>query len=314
MIKYRTKLPQLGNDIFLTDGGLETTLVFLQGIELPFFAAFNLLKQETGKQVLRNYFRKYLTLAQEYKTGFILEAPTWRANKDWGTKLGYTTASLDQINSIAIAEMEALRDEFEKFHLPIVISGNIGPRGDGYVPSSIMTSSEAADYHSRQIETFSKTNADLVSAFTLNYTDEAIGIIQAAKKYQMPVVISFTVETDGSLPSGQLLKEAIQEADKATDNYSAYFMINCAHPHHFIHELQSRENWVSRIKGIRANASTKSHAELDESEHLDVGDKQELAHSYEQLKQLLPQLNVIGGCCGTDHTHLEKICTQLFHP
>ncbi|MDQ4141341.1 MAG: homocysteine S-methyltransferase family protein [Bacteroidota bacterium] len=312
MKKYRTNLPQLGENIFLTDGGLETTLIFHQGIELPYFAAFDLLKDDAGRQLLRNYYRTYLSIAQHYKTGFVLEAPTWRANIDWAAKLGYTLADLDQINRTAIEEMEILRIEFEKPGYPIVISGNIGPRGDGYVPTGIMASSEAEDYHGNQIETFSKTNADLVSAFTLNYTDEAIGITLGAKKWKMPVVISFTVETNGNLPSGERLQDAIQEVDKASNNYPAYFMINCAHPHHFISVLPSGEEWLTRIKGIRANASTKSHAELDESDHLDVGDKQELARGYQQLRQLLPQLNVIGGCCGTDHTHLEKICTLWF--
>ena len=313
MKTYRENLPRLEEAIFLTDGGLETTLIFHQGIELPYFAAFDLLKNRAGKKTLKDYFIQYLTIAQQYKTGFVLGAPTWRANQDWGAKLGYTAAALDQINRTAIEELEALRKEYAKPDCPIVISGCVGPRGDGYVPANKMTATAAAAYHANQIETFSKTSADLVSALTMNYTQEAIGIVQAAERFNMPVVISYTVETDGHLPSGESLEDAITEVDKATAHYAAYYMINCAHPRHFIDKLQPGTDWVNRIKGIRANASTKSHAELDESDHLDTGDKQELATGYQQLKQLLPHLTIIGGCCGTDHTHLEKICERWFN-
>jgi S-methylmethionine-dependent homocysteine/selenocysteine methylase len=175
-----------------------------------------------------------------------------------------------------------------------------------------MTVAEAEAYHSPQIETFRTTGADLVSAFTLNYTQEAAGIVQAARRYNMPVVISYTVETDGKLPSGELLQDAIVEVDQLTGSYAAYYMINCAHPQHFLPVLQAGSDWVKRIKGIRANASLRSHQELNDSDHLDTGDKQLLAQGYQELKPLLPNLNILGGCCGTDHTHLEKICTLWF--
>ncbi len=312
MAKYRDHLPQVEASTFLTDGGLETTLVFHQGIELPLFAAFPLLLTSDGKQVLQDYYRPYLNIAQQYKTGFVLETPTWRANPDWGQKLGYSAEQLNYINRLAIEELEILRQEMEQPNWPIVISGCLGPRGDGYVVANKMTASEAQEYHLPQIKTFSQTNADLVSAFTLNYTEEAIGIINAAKACHMPVVISYTVEADGNLPSGEPLKYAIQAVDIITEQYPVYYMINCAHPNHFTNKLTTQEEWVNRIKGIRANASTKSHAELDEAVALDVGDKQELANGYQQLKHILPQLSVIGGCCGTDHTHLEKICQAWF--
>ncbi|RDC62175.1 homocysteine S-methyltransferase family protein [Adhaeribacter pallidiroseus] len=312
MAKYRDHLPQLQESTFLTDGGLETTLIFHEGIALPFFAAFPLLLTPEGKQILQKYYRRYLTIAQHYHTGFVLETPTWRASLDWGQKMGYSTGQLENINRLAVTELELLRQELEQSDLSIVISGCLGPRGDGYAISTKMTALEAQEYHLPQIKTFSQTNADVVSAFTLNYTEEATGIINAAKACNMPVVISYTVETDGNLPSGEPLKYAIQEVDKLTDQYPVYYMINCAHPDHFKNKFTAPEAWVSRIKGIRANASAKSHAELDEAEQLDIGDKQELANGYQLLKYLLPQLTVIGGCCGTDHTHLEKICQTWF--
>ncbi len=301
----------LNGNIFMTDGGLETTLIFQQGIDLPHFAAFDLLSHEEGKAILRNYYLDYIQIAKKYKIGFLLESPTWRANFDWGFKLGYSHESLNRINRIAIEQLHEIRAINESDSTQILISGCVGPRGDGYTPSNKMEAQEAEIYHFSQIQTFSEARADLISAITMNYVEEALGITIAAKKAGIPVVISFTVETDGKLPSGQLLKEAIEQIDRSTDQYPAYYMINCAHPSHFEAVLKGENSWVKRIQGIRANASKKSHAELDESEHLDRGDKHELAERYFKLNGLLPNLKVIGGCCGTDHTHVEEMCKVL---
>jgi S-methylmethionine-dependent homocysteine/selenocysteine methylase len=312
MPKYRTDLPQLTMSTFMTDGGLETDLIFNHGLELPEFAAFDLLKIEEGKQTLRKYFQDYLNISKKQCSGFVLEAPTYRANPDWALKIGYSIESLDEVIRIAVLELEQLRKDNESEDFKIAISVCIGPRGDGYSPDNQMSIEIAEEYHSYQIKLAADTNADLVSALTMNYNEEAIGIVKAAKKHSIPVVISYTVETDGKLPSGQSLEEAITSLDKLTDNYVSYYMINCAHPDHFSDVLNPNSIWAKRIKGLRANASTKSHAELDESETLDAGDKDQLAKKYQELKLLLPNLNVIGGCCGTDHTHLGKICEAWF--
>jgi S-methylmethionine-dependent homocysteine/selenocysteine methylase len=311
-MKYRNQLPQLSSSTFMTDGGLETDLIFNKGLDLPEFAAFDLLKSSEGKQALKNYYKDYLIIAKKNCKGFVLEAPTYRANPDWVVKIGYALDEIQDIHNTAIKELEDLRHEFEDIDFKVPISVCIGPRGDGYVPSNIMTIAEAEEYHSSQIEAVSKTNADLVSALTINYNDEAIGIVNAAKNHNIPVVISYTVETDGNLPSGQSLKDAISYLDKSTNSYVSYFMINCAHPEHFKGVLNPNEPWTKRIKGLRANASKKSHAELDESETLDVGNKKELANDYCKLRNYLPNLSIIGGCCGTDSTHLESICETWF--
>ena len=312
MAKYRTNLPQLVMSTFMTDGGLETDLIFNKGIDLPEFAAFDLLKNKEGRDVLSNYYRDYLNVSKQKCSGFILEAPTYRANPDWALKIGYSLESLKDINGTAVRELEKLRNDYENDDFKIAISVCIGPRGDGYSPDNQMSTEMAEAYHSFQIKLVADTNADLVSALTMNYNEEAIGIVNAAKKNNIPVVISYTVETDGKLPSGQSLEEAITTLDKMTDNYVSYYMINCAHPDHFSDILNPGSTWVKRIKGLRANASCKSHSELDESETLDVGDKDQLARKYKELKKLLPNLNVIGGCCGTDHTHMDKICNVWF--
>jgi S-methylmethionine-dependent homocysteine/selenocysteine methylase len=311
MSKYRNKLPQLKDALFITDGGLETTLVFHEGIDLPYFAAFDLLKNNEGIERLRRYFVRYVEIARHCGLGFVLEAPTWRANSDWASKMGYDAVALADANRKAIGLMLEIRERYETPATPLVISGNLGPRGDGYKAEQRMSANEARAYHGQQIATFAQTDADMVAAFTLNYTEEAIGIVQAARDNGMPVAISFTVETDGKLPSGATLADAIQRTDEATDNYTAYYMVNCAHPTHFEHVLDDHRGWRERIRGVRANASVRSHAELDESTELDAGNPLELGGQYRQLRELLPKLNILGGCCGTDHRHVEAICAAI---
>jgi S-methylmethionine-dependent homocysteine/selenocysteine methylase len=304
MTKYRSNLPQLAGDLFLTDGGIETTLIFHDGFELPEFAAFTLLQQEEGSMALRRYFKTYAAIAQTHEVGFILEAPTWRSSPDWAAKLGYSAEALARINRQAIALLEDVRREYETKTSPMVISGCVGPRGDGYVIDSLMTAEEAQAYHAMQINTFRATQADMITAITMTYVEEAIGVARAAQAAGLPVVISFTVETDGRLPSGQSLQQAIEQVDDATDSYPVYYMINCAHPDHFQGALAAGETWTARIGGLRANASRLSHAELNEAVELDDGNPVELGHQYDELRGKLVNLNVLGGCCGTDHRHV----------
>jgi S-methylmethionine-dependent homocysteine/selenocysteine methylase len=308
MAKYRDQLPQLSRDIFLTDGGIETTLIFSEGLELPYFAAFDLLKHPAGEAALQKYFRTYAALARRYGVGCILESATWRASADWGAKLGYSPATLAKMNRQAITVLQTIRQEYEQAKTPMVISGCIGPRGDGYNPAAFMDEVEAERYHAMQAAIFREADADMVTAITMTYAAEAIGVTRAAQAVSMPVVLSFTVEMDGRLPSGQTLQEAIEQVDDATGNAPVYYMINCAHPTHFADTLVADAPWVARIRGLRANASTKSHAELDAAEKLDVGNPSELGRQYRALRSKLPNLNVLGGCCGTDHRHVEEIC------
>jgi S-methylmethionine-dependent homocysteine/selenocysteine methylase len=315
MARYRNALPQLKGDLFLTDGGIETTLIFLEGLDLPDFAAFDLLKRPDGEAALRKYFRTYAALAKRFGTGLILEAATWRANPDWGTRLGYSREGLTTANLKAIRLLERIRDEFEDARTRVVLSGCVGPRGDGYNPAFKMSERDAESYHAEQIGTFAASAADMVTAITMNYVEEAVGIARAAKVAGMPVVISFTVETDGKLVTGQTLGDAIAFVDSATSAYPAYYMINCAHPTHFESALEAGEPWLERIRGLRTNASHKSHAELNESPELDSGNPVELGQEHARLLERLPRLNVIGGCCGTDHRHVEQIamaCSPLF--
>lgn len=307
-------LPQLNGDIFLTDGGIETTLIFHEGLELPYFAAFHVLQDKEGTATLRNYYARYAAVARENCVGFILESATWRASRDWGQKLGYSPNAMDDANRNAIALLHDLKAEFETDRSPMVISGCVGPRGDGYDPGEVMTPEEAETYHARQIGVLAAAGVDLVTAITMTNINEAIGITRAARTAGLPVAVSFTVETDGCLPTGDSLKEAIEMVDALTDAEPAYYMVNCAHPTHFERQLNSGETWADRIRGIRANASERSHKELDEATELDAGDPAALGEQYRALRRRFPRINVLGGCCGTDHRHIEQICLACTAP
>ena len=311
MSNFRNNLPQLFDQVFLTDGGLETCLIFHDGIDLPCFASFVLLRDEQGRKALRRYYDQYLPLIADTDYGFILETPTWRANRDWGAQLGYNAEQLAEVNRDSVALMEDIRNQYAGDAGPVIISGNIGPRGDGYVVTDRMSADEAADYHREQISVFADTAADLVTAITLTYAEEAIGVTRAAQETEIPVVIGFTTETDGRLPSGQSLGDAIEQVDAATNSGPAYFMVNCAHTDHFSGALAEEERWTRRVRGIRANASRCSHAELDEATELDDGDPIEFAELYRDLRDRLPHLSVFGGCCGTDHRHVLEIATAI---
>ncbi len=313
MAKYRNDLPQRHGGIFLTDGGMETTLIFHDGADLPHFASFVLMETAEGRALLTKYYESYLDIARKQGVGFVLDTPTWRANPDWGAKLGYDADALKAVNARSIAFLKGLRAKWESAQMPCVISGAIGPRGDGYKAGN-MDANEAEAYHTAQIAAFAEAGADMTTAFTLNTINEAVGIARAARTIGLPCAISFTVETDGRLVGGATLREAIETVDRETRNAPVYFMINCAHPTHFERALQAGEGWMKRVHGVRANASAKSHAELDESETLDAGDPLDLGRRYRELQQTFPTMRILGGCCGTDHRHVAAICEACVPP
>lgn len=306
--KYRTALPQLSGHLFMMDGGLETTLVFHHGIELPFFAAADLLKDEAGTERLRAYYDHYAAGAAARGLGFVLDSPNWRSSPDWGARMGLSRAQLADINRRGVALMHEVRARHETALSPMVVSGVLGPRGDGYRADDRMSAAQARAYHAWQIAIHAQAGADMVAAYTLTYAEEAIGIAGAAKDEGLPCAISFTLETDGRLPSGQTLKEAILQTDAETGGAPAYYLINCAHPTHFADVLEEGAPWTARLRGLRANASRRSHAELDAAADLDAGDPAELGQLYRVLRRRLPQITILGGCCGTDHRHVDAIC------
>jgi S-methylmethionine-dependent homocysteine/selenocysteine methylase len=307
MAKYRDALPQLNGDWFLTDGGVETTLVFRKGIELPQFASFPLLDTEEGRQTLRDCVRPYLDLSRKHDAGIIIETLTWRASRDWAQKLGISSADLERLTRTAVDEVAGFRKEYESDGRPVVISGQVGPRGDAYNPDRLLGIEEAERYHAEQVGIFRDTEADFVTSMTLTHVEEAIGITRAAGAAGLPVVIGFTVETDGRLPNGQTLGEAIEAVDQDDCASPAYYMINCAHPTHFASVLEPGARWTERIRCLRANASALSHAELDESTEIDEGNPTELGQQHREMLEILTNVNILGGCCGTDERHVDAI-------
>ncbi|MAT05481.1 MAG: homocysteine S-methyltransferase [Acidimicrobiaceae bacterium] len=304
-----TPLPQLTGGPFIADGGLETSIIFQQGVDLVDFAAFTLLDSDDGHETLRRYYDPYFELAATIGSGIVIDTPTWRASLDWGARQGFDADAMADVNRRAVDFVADVATRWSS--VETVINGAIGPRGDGYVVENAMSTAEASRYHAMQVQAFADAGAAMVTAVTMNYVDEALGVTRAAVDAGIPVVISFTTETDGRLPSGQPLGEAIEQVDAATDGGPAYYMVNCAHPSHFDDVLRTEEVWVERVKGIRANASALSHAELDEATELDRGDIADLAARYAELTATLGTLAVVGGCCGTDHEHVAAIAQAL---
>ena len=306
-------LPHQSDNLFVTDAGFETTMLFHKGFDMPYFAFYPMLETDEGRAAMRAYFAELFETARKIDAGFILDTNTWRANPDWALLLGHDLVALAEINRSAVKFANALRSEFGA-GLNVLVNGVIGPRGDGYDPDDVMSAVEAEAYHKFQIDVFADARVDMVSALTMTNIPEAIGIVRAAGDRGIPCVICFTLETNGHLPTGESLAEAIAQVDAASVEKPIYYMINCAHPDHFAEIFGASGDWVARIRGLRANASRMSHAELDECETLDDGNPQELGKQYGKLKNVIPHLNVVGGCCGTDHRHIVQICNAISQP
>ena len=294
---------------------METTLIFHDGLELPHFAAFALLRDRgAGGRRSRATIAAYVAIARRDGRGLVLETPTWRSNPDWGGAARlFAPRRSTRSNAEAVDFVRGdPRRRRRRRPSPIVLSGAIGPRGDGYRPESLMTAAEAEAYHGRQVRVFEAAGADMVSAITMTYVEEAIGIARAAQAAGMPVggLVHGRDRRAAALRHGRSARRS-RPATRRPGGYPAYYMVNCAHPSHF------RGGWrgagVERIGGIRANASKMSHDELDEAPELDAGDPRELAEDYRELMRLLPRLRVLGGCCGTDHRHVGAISGACGH-
>lgn len=305
MVADRTFAKGLSTRLFLTDSGLETTLSASCGYALPAFAAFGLLEDRQGREALFAYYRDHAALAEACGYGFVFETPTWRANRDWGRRLGYDAPTLAAVNREAVRLLKEIADEFPG--LPSIVSGQIGPRGEGYGSAGAMGASEAEGYHTPQIAALAE--ADMVTALTITSVDEAVGIARAAADRGIPCAISFTTETDGSLPLGPTLGEAIEEVDARAKGAVAHFMVNCVHPTH-IHPALTPQA-AQRVGGVRLNAWCLSHTEIDAALWCNSDDPQSLAAHCRALTDVLPALRVVGGCCGTNLKHLREIAAAL---
>jgi homocysteine S-methyltransferase len=292
-----------GRRAYVTDGGIETDLIYRRGAILREFAAFPLVETSDGRALLREYYDDYAGIAHAHDRGLFLESPTWRANPDWGRLLGQSAGDLARVNVAAIDFLADLRRSYgATVGADIVVSGTVGPRSDGYSASTELGPDDAEAYHRPQIAAFAAAGADLVTAHTITHVGEAVGIVRAARYEGLPVAVSFTVETDGRLASGMTLADAITHVDAVAA--PDYFLVNCAHPRHIEAALTGPSDWFGRIVGTRANASDASHADLDAAVERGDGDPAEFADAQRHLMIRLPHLRIVGGCCGTDARHV----------
>ena len=294
---------------YLADGGLETSLIYHDGFDLPSFAAFVLYDSEDGRAALRRYFERYIDVSRAHGTGFVLDTATWRAGARWGAALGLDQAAVRDISARAVRFAEDLRQAHETIATPMVVNGVVGPSGDGYSVGSALSPAAAEALHRVQVEALARAGVDMVTAVTMTHSGEAIGVARAAAAAGVPIAVSFTVETDANLPSGETLEEAIRVTEDATGGAPLYYMVNCAHPTHFGRALSG--DWVRRVGGVRANASRLSHAELDVAETLDDGNPAEFGALSAAFGRVLPNLRVLGGCCGTDHRHIGCVALAM---
>jgi S-methylmethionine-dependent homocysteine/selenocysteine methylase len=289
---------------YVTDGGMETDLIFHRGWDLPEFASFPLLDSQSGRDELHRYFDGYADVAHAAGAGFLVETATWRANPDHAAAIGYGPDDVVRISRDAVMFALEVADRHRERVADVLVGGVVGPRRDGYVSEAPTAPKDAEEYHRPQLEAFATAGADYAVAYTMTDPGEAIGVVRAARSVGLPVAISFTVETDGLLPSGDTLAAAIAHVDDMAP--PDHFLVNCAHPVHIAAGLDDGR-WTERIVGVRPNSSRLSHAELDAATELDEGDRDELSASHRSIAGMLPSLRIVGGCCGTDARHVAAL-------
>ncbi len=299
------KLPHETDRKFLVYAGTGTDLIFNHGVELPGFASFPLLENPETRAILAQQMRDLVELSADMGLGCILDAPTWMANADRAAPLGYDAERLRAVNKDGVALMEEVRQGSGRDD--VLVSACIGPRYDPYADIPPISVGQARAYHNAQLSALKETSVDLVTGYTFNRTGEAAGCILASQDIGLPIIMSLVVETDGCLADGTPLIDAIDQIEAQTDGSALFYMVNCAHPTHFADVIKAHP----RLKGVVANASSCSHAELDEAEELDDGDPVQLGQEIAAAMRDNPSIQVFGGCCGTDMRHLKQMALEV---
>jgi homocysteine S-methyltransferase len=308
-------LPQLTSPKpFLTECGMETTLVYKDKVHLPCFSSLPLVDTDSGRNLISHYYNSYISIAAAAGTGIVLDTRTWRGSTPWAKPMGLSTDKLLELNRAAVRLAKEARNSAMggENNIPIVISGTMGPLRDAYEDTSgVITLEDAREGYREQVGVLADAGVDLLALFTVTNLNEAVAVVELAREVRLPVVVSFSIESDGRLLGGRSLESAIRTVDERTGAYVAYYGVNCAHPLRISAALREvPEDVRGRIGLIKANASLKSHEELDNSETLDRGDIAVYTDGFEGVLPLVPNLRVTGGCCGTDEEHLEAIAKR----
>lgn len=295
---------------YLTEGGVETEILYKWGYELPHFAMFPLLERSDARSVIRDMYKRYLDVTARYGLAALMGGFDYRASPDWGAKLGYSRQGLHDATIGSIEFLRELAGEYQGALSDTRIMGYVGPRGDAYLGKSRMSVEESRDYHSVQVQTLKTAKVDLITAMTFNAIDEAIGVVEACRAADIPVSISFSLDSSHHLNTGPSLKDAIAQVDAATDHYTSFFGLNCSHPYEFEPAIDETD-WMKRVRVIRPNAAKMDKISLCKLGHLEEGNPVELGQQMASVLDRFPHMDIWGGCCGTCETHLEEIAKHL---
>lgn len=301
---------QTAGHYYMCEGGTETEVMYKHGFSFPHFAVFELLKDTKAVAALKRMYQDYFEVVAKHNMSALVGGLDYRASPDWGALLGYSAEGLADINHQSIEFLRNIAVDYSNNIENILIQGLIGPRGDAYETNHSITEAEAQDYHSVQLQTLKSANVDLATAMTFNNVPESIGVARAAVEADVPLCISLSLDGSSNLNSGPSLAEAITTIDAATDSSVAFFMINCVHPLEYEPALAD-EQWITRIRGVRPNASVMDKLSLCTIGHLEAGNPTELGKQMGDLMQRYPHMDICGGCCGTWDTHLDQIAEDV---
>jgi len=298
---------------FLTEGSIielirrQTTLQLDPNIENAV-----LLLSDDGREALAKIYSQYVDIAVEHNLPILLFTPTWRANPERIASFG--RSSVSEINQLAVEFLKNVRRRYSSFQDNIFIGGLIGCKGNAYKPEEALSTSDAILFHEEQVEALKSAGVDFIQAATLPALTEAVGIATLLAEKEIPDLISFITRPDGNILDGTPLYKAMETIDKVVSPKPTSFMVNCVHPALFHKSLENQHDKLSyvlsRLAGLQANAAAMSPEELDEMDHLESDTPYNFADSMLKLHTHF-NLNLLGGCCGTNFDHLSSMARQL---
>ncbi len=276
----------------------------------PDVAHGGLIYDDASRDVLTQVHREYLDIGQRYGIPMIATTPTWRANTERVSRSPF--AGLP-VNRDGVAYMTALRAGYGGDASPILIGGQIGPKGDAYSPQEAPGADDAEAFHRPQIEELADAGVDLLIAQTLPAADEALGIARVMARTGVPYVLSYVVRQNGTLLDGTALDEAVRRIDDAVERPALHHAVNCVHGSVFAAAMtatQARDAHAARrISGLSANTSAKTPEELDGLVELDTEAPEDFGTNLLGVRQAFGS-RFLGGCCGTSTAHIEALAQR----